>query len=280
MLVALLAIFGVGHGSPCVTSLWAGPQDAHDGDSANNNLDADNTDGGASDDGESTSEPADNADDEAPPADQDLDEALIEGLDGDLFEGLEDPSPSDGKQDGLDQLDKDLLKDLDAPQEDEDENPLSQIGSRMRKAGHRIETGDAGEVTQSLQEEIVGQLDELIKQARQKSSSSSSKSRQSQSEQESQRQDAKQPQAGEGSGNPGQPQSQPARESTDRLGKADPNAVDRKELNSLIAKNLWGHLPQRMREQMLQASMDEFLPKYSGLIEEYFKQLVKQRNDR
>jgi hypothetical protein len=36
---------------------------------------------------------------------------------------------------------------------------------------------------------------------------------------------------------------------------------------------LWGHLPERQREQMLQSFSDEFLPKYELEIEQYYRRL-------
>jgi hypothetical protein len=44
-----------------------------------------------------------------------------------------------------------------------------------------------------------------------------------------------------------------------------------------LLKDVWGHLPDRLKEQMLQSPVDEFLPKYEFEIEEYFKALVKQQ---
>jgi hypothetical protein len=47
-----------------------------------------------------------------------------------------------------------------------------------------------------------------------------------------------------------------------------------------LLKNVWGELPPRLRQQMLQSSMEQFLPKYELLIEEYFKTLVNRRQQR
>jgi len=42
-----------------------------------------------------------------------------------------------------------------------------------------------------------------------------------------------------------------------------------------LMRQVWRHLPQRDREQMLQSSVDVFLPKYSAMIEEYFRRLAE-----
>ena len=42
-------------------------------------------------------------------------------------------------------------------------------------------------------------------------------------------------------------------------------------------KQLWGELPQRDREQMLQLPVEEFLPEYELLIEDYFRRLSEEK---
>ena len=44
-----------------------------------------------------------------------------------------------------------------------------------------------------------------------------------------------------------------------------------------LAKQLWGHLPQRTREQVLQTFSEDFLPKYEREIEEYYRRLSEEQ---
>ena len=44
-----------------------------------------------------------------------------------------------------------------------------------------------------------------------------------------------------------------------------------------VLKQLWGELPQRQREQMLEPPVEEFLPKYEQQIEEYFRRLSEDK---
>ncbi|KKK95447.1 hypothetical protein LCGC14_2672730, partial [marine sediment metagenome] len=46
-----------------------------------------------------------------------------------------------------------------------------------------------------------------------------------------------------------------------------------------VMKKLWGELPQRDREQMLQSPPEEFLPKYELLIEQYFRRLTEGNDE-
>ncbi len=47
-------------------------------------------------------------------------------------------------------------------------------------------------------------------------------------------------------------------------------------LNEMV-KALWGQLPERSREQMLQSFSDEFLPKYELEIEQYYRRLSEEQ---
>ena len=46
------------------------------------------------------------------------------------------------------------------------------------------------------------------------------------------------------------------------------------EATGKLVKDLWGHLPERQREQILQPLSEDFLPKYATEIEEYFRALA------
>lgn len=67
-----------------------------------------------------------------------------------------------------------------------------------------------------------------------------------------------------------------ARDSSDRLDRASTQPVDKGDVNELV-KELWGHLPERSRAQMLQSFSDEFLPKYELEIEQYYRKLSEEQ---
>ncbi|MCA9269945.1 MAG: hypothetical protein KDA41_15800, partial [Planctomycetales bacterium] len=68
---------------------------------------------------------------------------------------------------------------------------------------------------------------------------------------------------------------QPARNSTQRLGEQTVSAADAEAMEALV-KRVWGHLPDRARQELQNASVEEFLPKYQQVIEEYFRRLAEQ----
>jgi hypothetical protein len=67
-----------------------------------------------------------------------------------------------------------------------------------------------------------------------------------------------------------------ARDSTDRLDRTTAQPVDKGDVNDVV-KELWGHLPERSREQMLQSFSDDFLPKYELEIEQYYRKLGEEQ---
>ena len=145
----------------------------------------------------------------------------------------------------------------------------------MRKAGELIGERKSADETQQLQVKIVEQLDALIKQIRrqQKQQQAASKRKSPGSARQTPKQPGKKPSAA-----PGKTANKPSRDSTDRLGKSDPRKVDMAAMTKLM-EDLWGDLPARARQEMLQGSGDEFLPKYELKIERYFRRLSEQRRD-
>jgi hypothetical protein len=89
----------------------------------------------------------------------------------------------------------------------------------------------------------------------------------------------KPPKPGQKPGKPGAASGRTAaRDSTDRLNSSSAKPVDKGEVNEMV-KALWGHLPERNREQMLQSFSDEFLPKYEFEIEQYYRRLSEEQGE-
>ena len=216
-----------------------------------------------------------------------LDQQLLEGLGERLLDDLPDlvlgepagKKPNEGDTPGPPKgQDIEGLAGEDLGQAGESNDPLTRIGQRMRKVENRIAQQDASKDTQTLQEQIIADLDEMIKQAQQQQKSQS-KSSASKKPPGSQRSKVKQPgqqQAGNKPGDgAGQTSQKPASDSSDRLGPDEMREVNMDQMRDLI-KDVWGNLPDRMREQMNQDAVEEFLPKYRLQIEEYFRRLAEE----
>ena len=70
----------------------------------------------------------------------------------------------------------------------------------------------------------------------------------------------------------------PAQDSKDRLDRARAEPVEAVDIPELL-KNVWGHLPERVREQMLQLHSDGFLPQYELELEKYYLRLSEEGDD-
>jgi hypothetical protein len=175
--------------------------------------------------------------------------------------------PADGPAD-LDPLRREQLgagEDLGQPSED----LLVTIGRRMRLAESLIGRQVTSQETQSVQQQVIRDLEQLIvelnKQCQGAQSGASSPAK------PGAKPDGKS-RAGSGE-NTGA--SQPAKESTDRT---EGTASDREELARLqiLLRQVWGHLPPKIRDQMQSGLIEEFLPKYERLIEEYYSRLAEE----
>jgi len=163
----------------------------------------------------------------------------------------------------------DIGEDLGAPS-----GPLPLVRARqgMEQAGALLAQPGAVADARQVQWQVVAQLDELINQLCKQCQGGGNPSGRPQP-QESQRSQpkpgtiAKQPGAG----------AAPARDMTDPLNRADAQPVDLADREELI-KKLWGHLPQRSREQALQSSSTEFLPKYELELEKYYRRLAEEQD--
>lgn len=222
------------------------------------------------------------ADDAKPPsAAGSLDEQLLEGLEDDLMEDIaprEKPEPNapapDAAKPEPDGLDRKLLDELEG-ETGEAADPLTKIGAKMRRAARQIANRQTQDETRDLQQEIVADIEELLKQARKKKSSSSSG--QSKSEQQARRSEAAQPQSKPSrAGGASQASNNPARDSEATMRNRQAERPDPATTRQLM-QELWGHLPERDRQQVLSATGEVFVPKYEARIKEYFKRLSEAR---
>lgn len=195
-----------------------------------------------------------------------LDDQLLDDLSTDLLPEAPAKRASAPKDDegGLDQK---LLDQLDGEDIElgEKPNPFTQIGRKMRTVERRISDNDTSVRTQEIQKEILSSLDALLEQTR--------KQCQGQCEAPS----GSKPKPASAAGNkPGENLSQKPRDSDDRLRDAGKTDVDEAADMDQLVKQVWGHLPDKVRSQMQNVSVENFLPKYEKLIEAYYKRLAEE----
>ena len=136
----------------------------------------------------------------------------------------------------------------------------------MREVEDLIEGSNTSQPTQRLQERIVEDLDQLIEQMKKQCSGGPCDGA-----------GKKKPGSGSKAGtgeNKGE--SRPAKDSTARTGKDADTRTEMERMKQML-KEVWGHLPPKIREQMQAGSPEEFLPKYERLIEDYYKRLAEEK---
>jgi hypothetical protein len=185
-----------------------------------------------------------------------------------------------------------LLKAID-PNAVEEESELSRITRAiegMRTAQSKIEARDAGKATQEVQARVVKDLEELIRQLQeQQQTSSSSPKKKEQNKNQKQKQmiqsgkqqdpqnSTAQSKAEQQSG--GQRSEEASRDSTERTEKGEPVAPDLAAPRKL-AKDVWGHLPPALREELLNVYSEKYLPKYEDLVRRYYEALATKNKNR
>ena len=146
-------------------------------------------------------------------------------------------------------------------------DPLARIGGRMRTAKELIDRHNTSTQTQQLQEEILNDLSALIAKLQ-------SQQMQPSGDQSNNQGGKSRPGAGDGSAD-GQVDQGPEK-STDRVGKADTTLTALQRQQELLRRMNWGSLPDRLRDQVRSTRVEQFLPKYARLIEQYYKRLAEE----
>lgn len=166
------------------------------------------------------------------------------------------------------------------------DHPLAIVGKNMRAAAAQLNKGVAGGETRQLQVEIVQRLDSLIEamqqadpsqpsqpQSQQRHSSESQAPESSSSSQpQSAEEDAQAATGEEGDGQPVGSQSAQGRPS--QAGPAADVIVDLADPERL-QQDVWGQLPEQVRQQMQSRMVERFLPSYREQIEAYFRALLQ-----
>lgn len=227
-----------------------------------------------------------------------LDEQLFQELDEELFSDL-DPIQEQldevqaGTRDEIQRdesdLDRQLRRELGGdPSEGKraKANPLGEIADSMKQVRRRIQSQDLATETQQIQGRIVSDLERLIamlqKQKQPPNQSQQQKKKnqrqQNQKRQQTPKPNSPQPKPNQPGKEPGKkPGKEPAKESTTQRAETEAAEVG-SETTDQMMQDAWGNLPAAQQQEMQSSRPEKFLPKYSKLIEEYFKRLAEDRN--
>ncbi len=153
---------------------------------------------------------------------------------------------------------------------------LGRVSNNMRDVEELLGKHDAGTGTQQKQRDVVSDLDKLIElqqqQQQQQQASNHSSSEEMRRQQRQQRAARQQQQAQK-------QQQQQQREQAAQINANQPGAAGRSAGANRIAdlyKDIWGHLPETMRQEMDAYSREQFMAKYHDLLKKYYSTLAEK----
>ncbi|MBN2216441.1 MAG: hypothetical protein JW719_03595 [Pirellulales bacterium] len=161
----------------------------------------------------------------------------------------------------------------------EDVLPLLSVAQQMRDVENMLGRAQCGAATQHAQRQILDSLDRLLEQVGSRCCPTRSAAKTSDAGQNQKPSSGVKPCDGQKSG----PSQGAAPDRTGKTGSGtgqepsgDQRRVDAAQTRDLM-KRLWGELPPRQRDQVLQLPAEEFLPQYEIMIEQYFRRLSEEK---
>lgn len=204
----------------------------------------------------------------------------------------------------LDKLTKELLKEVDEgsgkPQPEQQEDKFERVAKGMRSASEKLDGKATGDETTKIQEQVIRDLDELIKQLQNPppnsggggggGGGSSSKSggggggrqQRASGRGASGRGGKGQPQGGtpkqqaQGDGGEQGGRDRKDAEGSDERTDAERKAAEKKAREKKLEIDVWGHLPPHLRDQLLNTYGERMLPKYEQLVKQFYEALSEQ----
>ncbi|MEM8946529.1 MAG: hypothetical protein AAGD11_15255 [Planctomycetota bacterium] len=191
-----------------------------------------------------------------------VDQALLEDLGADLLEATDESNRDVLDQSLLAELGEDIGRNQQAEQ-----NELAKVVKHMKRAHSRLQRVERTNEASAAQSEALVGLEVMIAEiTKRKSQCQGGSCRQP----ATQKPDNKKEAGGKTGDNPA--------ESATSAASDDANLSTELYATGNLVKDLWGKLPARQRQQILQPLSEEFLPKYAAEIEAYFRALAQPEN--
>jgi hypothetical protein len=177
---------------------------------------------------------------------------------------------------------------------------LSRLLKKTRTTEERLANKEVGEGTRQLQRDILQDIDALIKESQRQQNSSDNQQQQDQQSGASQDQDKKQQQGGMGQqrgqrrqtargqrrgqrqvarGQGEQEQQGEQQDQSAQNGKQGGGGNGgQEEMNKLaeVYKDIWGHLPEALRAEMMSYTREQFMDKYKDQLKRYYSTIAEK----
>ncbi|QDT92898.1 hypothetical protein [Gimesia algae] len=154
--------------------------------------------------------------------------------------------------------------------------PIEPIIKEMERAGKLIENQDTGKEVQQVQQQVVKDLEKLIRLVEQAPKTSMRLQNQNNPQNQEQQQKRQDREGMQKQKNESQLSQGPARQSTDRQNEGQATTGNLNDKHN-YAKDAWGHLPPAMRQQLLNIYTENFLPQYEDQVRRYYEALAEKK---
>lgn len=194
-----------------------------------------------------------------------------------------------------------LLKSLGSKEDDPDDvERLERAIAGMRQAQQRMEEKDSGKSTQEIQQRVVKDLDFIINSLQNPKQPPQDQNQDQQNQKNKQQQKGKQRrqlrmmsrrqqremreqmQKQQQQASRNQQEMDPEQKSRDTSQSQAPTKAPKedKDRQKELVKDVWGHLPPNVRDQLLNAFSEKYLPKYEDLVRRYYEALAEKNRNR
>jgi hypothetical protein len=196
--------------------------------------------------------------------------------------------------------DEELKKEDPEALEREVQETINRLSKNFRTVEDKLQKKDPGEGTQTVQRDIIKDLDELIDQTRkqeeqmqqQQQNQQNQQQQQGQKKGQSKRQRSLQAQRNRQQRNrSAQRQRQQGQQQLSRqqgqqqeepqgTGANPPDGAAKSgewaAKSADLYKDIWGHLPETLRQEMTQYTREQFMPKYNELLKQYYATIAEK----
>ncbi len=169
---------------------------------------------------------------------------------------------------------------------------IAKIGTSLRKAGRGLAEGRTDDATRAAQRTAIEEIEKLISAGKSvpppddTPQPSPADAPRPHSEGAPSPKESAPGEESSGSSSEGQPMSRPGRNRSGRAEESSDRAADSRRSSDPVPgyrpgviQEAWGHLPPRLRDQLLNAGSDKYLPRYDSLVRSYFESLARPADE-
>jgi len=173
-----------------------------------------------------------------------------------------------------------LIRELESDQIPDDEDPLARVGNRMRSVQQRIRKADSGGQTQKVQEDIVADLEEVLKALREKQKAAAHSPNPSPKPQTGERETPRSQETAGGRPGTARREQQPGQGEHQGGGPRQAPVGSMQRVPELLRDAAtWGHLPEHQRQVLIRPRSCSSSRSTARCIEDYYTRLAQPNRE-